>query len=204
MQLDLKSQTDIAEGNYRWAATVLNHLVFAEPTNQKARDVLASVYTQMAYSAESGPWRNFYLTGAQELEEGITTKHLKGISTFDDVLLNLPLEKFYDYMAVRLDRSKSAGKTYTFNLVFPDIEETISLYLVNDVLHNRVGILADNPTATITMDKSTFNDILLKKATAKEKMMGGAITIDGDRAAYGDFQSMVAAPFTLLFNLIEP
>ena len=199
-----KVQVDIAKGNYRWAATVLNHVVFAEPSNQQARDLLASVYTQMAYSAESGPWRNFYLTGAQELEEGITTKHLKGVSKFDDILLNLPLETFYDYMAVRLDRSKSTGKTYTFNLIFPDIEETISLYFVNDVLHNRMGVLADNPTATITMDKSTFNDILLKKVTAKEKMLGGAIMIEGDRAAYADFQSMVAAPFTLLFNLIEP
>jgi len=199
-----KVQTDIAKGNFRWAATVLNHVVFAAPSNQKARDLLASVYTQMAYSAESGPWRNFYLTGAQELEEGITTKHLKGVSKFDDILLNLPLETFYDYMAVRLDRSNSMGKTYTFNLIFPDIEETISLYLVNDVLHNRVGVLADNPTASITMDKSTFNDILLKKATAKEKMLGGAITMEGDRVAYADFQSMVAAPFTLLFNLIEP
>jgi len=78
------------------------------------------------------------------------------------------------------------------------------LYLVNDVLHNRVGIVADNPTATITMNKSTFNDLLLKKATAKEKMVAGEITLEGDRAAYADFQQMVGTPFELFFNLIEP
>ena len=199
-----KVTVDIEAGNYRWAATVLNKLVFAEPTNQSAKNLLANVYTQMAYSAESGPWRNFYLTGAQELEQGIVKKHLKGVSTFDDVLMNMPLSKFYDYLAVRLDRSKSSGKKYIFNLVFPDIKQSITLYLENEVLHNRMNTLADNPTATITMDKSTFNDILLKKVNAKEKMVDGSIKIEGDIAAYGDFQKMVGAPFPLFFNLIEP
>ena len=55
------------EGEYRWCATLLNNLVFAEPENQTARQLLADVYTQLGYQAESGPWRNFYLTGAKEL-----------------------------------------------------------------------------------------------------------------------------------------
>ncbi len=199
-----KVNKDIQIGNYRWAATVLNHVVFAEPSNKAARKLLATVYQQLAYTAESGPWRNFYLTGAQELQEGITTKYLKGITNSDAIVTNLPLDNFYDYMAVRLDRSQTNGKTYTFNLVFPDIEEQISLYLVNDVLHNRMGVLAENPNATITMNKSVMNDILTKKTTGLKQVLAGNITIEGNRSEYADFQKMVGTPFDLLFNIVEP
>ncbi len=199
-----KVQTDITKGNYRWAATVLNKVVFAEPDNKEARSLLAQVYRQLAYTAESGPWRNFYLTGAQELENGILLKHLKGVTTTDDIITNLPLENFYDYMAVRLDRSKTGGKNYTFNMVFPDIDQSISLYLVNDVLHNRVGVLADNPNATITMNKNVFNDIITKKTTGLKQVLSGNIAIEGSKNDYADFQKMVGTPFELLFNIVEP
>ena len=107
-------------------------------------------------------------------------------------------------MAVRLDRTKAAGKQYTFNLIFPDVDETISLYLENEVLHNRPGILSKNPTATITMNRSVFNDLLTNKAPAKDKMLSGDIKIEGNQQAYADFQQMVAKRFDLFFNIIEP
>ena len=55
------------KGDYRWVATLLDHLVFAEPQNMEARRLLANTYTQLGYQAESGPWRNFYLTGTRDL-----------------------------------------------------------------------------------------------------------------------------------------
>ena len=182
-----KVQTDIQKGEYRWAAMILNQVVFAEPKNQKARNLLAEVYAQLAYATESGPWRNFYLTGAQELQEGITLKHLKGNSSRDEITSNLSLENFYDYMAVRLDRSKAKGKEYRFNLIFPDTKNSISLHLVNEVLHNRLGVLAENPNATITMNRSVFNEIITKKTTGLKKMLSGDIKIEGSKSDYGRF-----------------
>ena len=155
-----KVQTDIEKGEYRWAAMVLNQVIFADSQNKKARTMLTSVYTQLGYRAESGPWRNFYLTGAQELQEGVTYKHVRGRMVRDEIIKNLTLENFYDYLAVRLDRSKANGKQYVFNMIFPDTQETISLHLMNQVLHNRPGVLADKPNATITMNRSIFNDII--------------------------------------------
>ena len=203
-QLLKKVQQDIKNGEHRWAAMVLNHLIFAEPKNQTARNLLTKTYQQLAMQAESGPWRNFYLTGAQELQEGIITKHSKGSSSRAGIMTKLSLENFYDYMAVRLDRTKAAGKQYTFNLIFPDVDETISLYLENEVLHNRPGILSKNPTATITMNRSVFNDLLTNKASAKDKMRSGDIKIEGNQQAYADFLQMVAKRFDLFFNIIEP
>ena len=60
-----------AEGDYRWGAQVLNHLVFADPGNAEARALQADLLEQMGYQSESGPWRDFYLTGAQELRNPI-------------------------------------------------------------------------------------------------------------------------------------
>jgi len=197
-------QSDIDKGNLRWAATMLNHIVFAEPKNQTARNKLAEVYTNLGIVSESGPWRNFYLTGAQELREGITQKHFKGLTSTDDILVNLTLENFYDYMAVRLDRSKINGKEYVFNMVFPDIDQTISLYLKNDVLHNRPGVFAENANATITMNKSVFNDIITKKTTGLRKVLSGDIKIEGKRSDYTDFQKLMETPFEEMFNIIEP
>ncbi len=199
-----KVQLDIQKGEYRWAAMVLNQVIYANSNNKKARNLLAEVYAQMAYVAESGPWRNFYLTGAQELQEGITLQHLKGNSSRDGIISNLSLEKFYDYMAVRLDRSKAKGKTYRFNLIFPDTQDSISLYLVNEVLHNRPGLLAENPTATITMNRSVFNAIITKKTTGLKKVLSGDIKIEGSKSDYTDFQSMIEAPFPPVFNIIDP
>ena len=201
-----KARIDIDKGNLRFAATVLDHVVFADPSNQEARNLLAGVYTRLGYDSESGPWRNFYLTGASELINGINANYLQTASknTSTDIITNVALETFYDFMAVRLDRTKSKGKTYTFNLIFPDIEESISLYLTNDVLHNRPNVLADVPDATITLNKSVFNDIITARSTGKEKMMSGELKIEGNGQAYADFLTMISTPFSQAFNIIEP
>jgi len=53
------SKKSFDKGEYRWVAEVMNKLVFAEPKNQDARNLLADAYEQLGYQAESGPWRNF-------------------------------------------------------------------------------------------------------------------------------------------------
>ncbi len=65
-----KAQADFDKGEYRWVAELLNHLVFAQPDNAAAKSLLAQTYDQLAYQAESGPWRDVYLTGALELRQG--------------------------------------------------------------------------------------------------------------------------------------
>ena len=68
----LRKGREAAErGDYRWAAMLLDHVVFAEPENDDAREALAGVYDQLGYRAESGPWRDVYLTGALELRHGV-------------------------------------------------------------------------------------------------------------------------------------
>ena len=49
---------------------MLNHVVFAEPDHEAAKELLADTFEQLGYGAENGTWRNVYLSGATELRHG--------------------------------------------------------------------------------------------------------------------------------------
>jgi alkyl sulfatase BDS1-like metallo-beta-lactamase superfamily hydrolase len=61
-----KAKQSYDKGDYRWVAQVVHHVVFADPSNQAAKNLEADALEQLGYQAESGPWRNFYLTGAKQ------------------------------------------------------------------------------------------------------------------------------------------
>ena len=61
---------DFDKGEYQWVAQITNTLVYADPENKDARYLCADALEQLGYQAESGAWRNAYLTGAYELRNG--------------------------------------------------------------------------------------------------------------------------------------
>ncbi len=75
-----RARASFDKGEYRWVAEVLNHLVFAEPENEKAKALLAQTYDQLGYQSESGPWRNVYLTAAYAALKhvNLVTRHITG------------------------------------------------------------------------------------------------------------------------------
>ena len=97
-----KAREAYNQGEYRWTATLLNHLVFANPKHKPARQLLADTYAQLGYQAESGPWRNFYLTGAMELTEGIAGKG-KANSNRARMSQNLSPEMLFDLLAIQIN-----------------------------------------------------------------------------------------------------
>ncbi|MGX1761168.1 alkyl/aryl-sulfatase [Streptomyces lydicus] len=64
-----KARTAYEAGDLRWVAEVVHHVIFAEPDNAEARALQADALERLGHAAESGPWRNFYLTGAAELRD---------------------------------------------------------------------------------------------------------------------------------------
>ena len=60
-----------AQGKYRHATEILNKLVFAEPGNREAKNLLADVYEQLGYQQENPGLRNAFLAAAYELRSGI-------------------------------------------------------------------------------------------------------------------------------------
>ncbi|HKJ25134.1 MAG TPA: alkyl sulfatase dimerization domain-containing protein, partial [Myxococcota bacterium] len=131
-----KARASYERGEYRWVAEVVNHLVFAEPENAEAKALLADAYDQLGYQAESGPWRDFYLTGAKELREGRVPLPFETTGS-SDIVAAMPSDLFFDALAVRLNGPKAEGEAMTLNFVFTDVGETHVVWVENAVLHHR-------------------------------------------------------------------
>ena len=81
-----KARMALEAGDYSWTAELLNHLVFAQPDNRHAKTLLAEAYDQMGYQAESGPWRDVYLSASYELRHAAPQEPLSEMSTLLGIL----------------------------------------------------------------------------------------------------------------------
>ncbi len=161
-----KARKSFDQGDYRWAAQVLNHVVLSEPDNAQARALLADTYEQMGYQAESGPWRNFYLTGALELRRGIPAASPGKMSP--GVVQGMPLENLFQALAIRLNGPKAEGKHIGLNLNFTDLNEPYLLTVENSVL-NAFGNKQDpRPTTKLTMSSLDFKYLMSGLITAAD------------------------------------
>ncbi len=181
-----RAQAAFDRGDYRWAATLLNHVVFAEPTNAAARARLAAVYDQLGYQAESGPWRDVYLTGAYELRHGVQPPAATPAAAAD-LLLHLPLEDFFASMAARIDGPAADGKDTTLNLTFSDLGETWVLSLKNAVLHARKGDPAPDAAATVTLTRPFLVRLVTGQSGLRELVFSDELQVDGSRMALLSF-----------------
>lgn len=194
--------TSYNTGEYRWVATLLNNLVFADPKNKEARELLAKTYDQLGYQSESGPWRNFYLTGALELRQG-TNKTVYPLNVTADVLNMTNSEELLDLLAVQISGEKATGKELTINLFFKDKNEKASLILKNSALTNRVGYQSRKATAEITIDKIDFVNVMLGNTTLDELIKDKKATVKGSVTALSDLLKVTDKP-DKHFNIVEP
>jgi alkyl sulfatase BDS1-like metallo-beta-lactamase superfamily hydrolase len=185
-----KAQAAYDAGEYRFVAMVLNHLVFAEPANQRARELLARTYDQLGYQSESGPWRDFYLTGALELR-GATERRPFGGTAAADVVAAMPSGLFFDALAVRVNGEKAEGEHVVLNFEFTDVGETHVLELENAVLHHRQTEARPDADATVKLARATWNQVVLGTKTLPGAILAGEVDVDGSRLALiGFFSSL--------------
>ncbi len=187
------AQAAHAAGDDRWAATLLNHAVFADPDDAEARALLAAVYDQLGFRAESGPWRDVYLTGAYELRNGIQGSALDPRRAVG-LLANTPVERFLDSMTVRLDGPKADGKRMRFNFVFTDVGETHVLELDNAVLHHRRGEPVAGADATVRLTRDLLIRLGIGEAGLKDLVMSDALEVEGSRLKLLSFLSLLDKP----------
>jgi alkyl sulfatase BDS1-like metallo-beta-lactamase superfamily hydrolase len=197
-----QARTDFAEGEYRWVAELLNHLVFAEPDNKAAKALLAQTYDQMAYMAESGPWRDVYLTGALELRQGAPAAGLD-LSNAIDLIEETPVDQFFELMAVMLNGPKADGETFVLNITFTDLEENYVLELENAVLHQHKGSPSPNADASIYITHALFVQMLTGGAGASDILFSDDISIEGSKLGLVKFFALLDTP-EASFNIVTP
>ncbi len=174
------AQSAFDRGEYRWTAELLNQAVFAQPDHKAAKELLARTYDQLGYVAESGSWRNEYLTGAYELRNGPPQKGQDRTMVLD-MLARTPIEPILDAMAAGLDGPAAEGKNFRVNLVFTDLKESYRLWLENAVLHHRKGPADAKADVTLMLTKTMFLKIMTGSAKAKELLFGDELKIKGSR-----------------------
>ncbi|MBN3757951.1 MBL fold metallo-hydrolase [Paraburkholderia sp. Tr-20389] len=171
------------QGDYRWVATITSKLVFAQPENQAARQLEADALEQLGYQTESGPVRNVYLTGAEELRNGIR-KMAAPNTAAPDIIAAMTTDMFLDFLAIHLNGPRAADVHYTFNLVLPDANERYAVTVENGVMIHSKGKTLPNADATITFDRSTLDDIALGKLRLTDLADSGKVKFEGDRAGF--------------------
>lgn len=197
-----KAKADYAQGNYRWVAQVTNKIVFADPHNKDARNLEADALEQMGYQAESGPWRNFYLTGAQELRNGVVKGATPNTASPDTVKAMSP-EMFFDYLAVHINGEKAANAKAVFNVDLGSDGGKYKLELENGVLNHSANAQASDADASIVLNRATLNKILLKEESLKQAKEKGEVTITGNQAKVDELLSYLDS-FDFWFNIVTP
>jgi len=189
-------------GDFRWAAELLNHLMFADPGDAEARELLARAHEQMGFMAEAATWRNSYLTAAAELRRGAPRTGLDR-TRFLEVLQHTPVERFLDAMAAALNGPDAAGKDLRINLVLTDTRESHVLWIENAVLHHRAAPPAGDADATLALTHAMFVRLVAGAAGAKDLLLSDEVKVSGSRVDLGRFFALLdKAPGT--FAIVTP
>jgi alkyl sulfatase BDS1-like metallo-beta-lactamase superfamily hydrolase len=197
------AQTAYDQGDYRWAAELLNHAVFGAPEHKGAQELLARTYEQLGYMAEAATWRNSYLTAAMELREGPPQKGIDR-SFLIDMLQQTPIERFLEAMAAGLDGPAADGKNLKVNLVLTDIEESYVLWIENAVLHFKQAAPATDANATLTLTKPIFIKMMVGTAGIKDTLLSDDLKIDGSEIDLVRFFTLIdQAPGTFAIVTTE-
>jgi alkyl sulfatase BDS1-like metallo-beta-lactamase superfamily hydrolase len=188
-----RARQSFERGEYRWTATMLDHLVFAEPGNAEAKELLARTYDQLGYQAESGPWRDVYLTGAYELRHGAQEPALSPTSAAA-LLGHLEPAGFFDAMAARVIGPDADGKLLKLTFVFTDVGETHVVEMSNGVLHHRRRDADPDASATVRLTRDLLVRISTGQAGLRDMVFSDDLTIEGSRLDVLSFFSSLDRP----------
>ncbi|MDX1403856.1 MAG: alkyl sulfatase dimerization domain-containing protein [Woeseiaceae bacterium] len=190
------------DGDYRWVVEVVNHVIFADPDNDAARQLQADALEQLGYQAESAQWRNFYLSGASELRNGVFRGGApRTIRT--DVVNALSLDMIFDFLGVKLNGPKAAGKNMTLDFNFTDSGDRYRITIANGVLNYKINTQSTGADVSVSLTRRALMALAVLAHDASNLVENGMITVDGNVAAITEFQSLLDS-FEFWFDIVTP
>lgn len=195
-----KGQELYDSGMYLQATEILNKLVYAEPQNQDAKDMLAAAFEQIGYQKESPSVRNSFLAAAYELRNGLP----QGVSietTGPDTIKAMPTSMWLDFLAIRLNSEKAADMDFTINLNVPDRDEQIVVEMSNATLTHIVGYNDADATLNIEISRPDLEKVMIGEARLIELIKDGTAKSTGDASVLDQLAS-VLDQFDLGFELM--
>jgi alkyl sulfatase BDS1-like metallo-beta-lactamase superfamily hydrolase len=197
-----RARADFDKGEYRWVASAMNQVVFADPANRAARELCADALEQMGYQAESTAWRDTYLVGAAELRNGMPNIPGQGTANADTIKALTTLA-FFDYLGSRLDPTKADGKEMTINVAVTDLRQQFVLTLSNSALTWVQGRQSAGADATLTLARSTLDALALRQTNLPDAVQAGLLKVEGDVAKPQALFAMLDT-FNVMFEVVEP
>ncbi len=192
-----KAKICYEKGEYQWVAEVMKQVIYANPNNKAAKFLCADALEQLGYIAESGPWRNEYLVGAQELRYG--KEPYLGSVISEEVLDAIPLENVLYMLSIRVDGVRAGNLNYKINFIIPDRGEKASTELKRGIFRYLSNELSNEASVTVTMSK----EILYELATTNNKPSSSSIYVQGDICKWQLFL-YVQDNIDHNFNIITP
>ncbi|KAJ5753134.1 hypothetical protein N7520_010051 [Penicillium odoratum] len=196
-----KAKTFSEQGDLRFAATLLNHAVFADPENKAVKTLLASTYEALGHGCENGPWRNFYISGARELVGHVPRDNI--LSDQTAMTKSLSLHHLFASLAVRLDGKKAQTQNFTIDLYVIDRDEDCRLIVSNGALIHRTGRTWNTSTSSVAnySCELTFSQLLqlLTTGRTKEPLKHEV----GDSSFMSKLLSLIVTP-NGAFNIVTP
>jgi alkyl sulfatase BDS1-like metallo-beta-lactamase superfamily hydrolase len=197
-----KAKRDYANGDYRWVAEVLNHLVYADPSNTDAKNLLADTHEQLAYQTEAGTWRGLYLSAAKDLREGVKELAVVDFAS-PSTIAAMPFDLYLDGLSTSLDPAKASGIVMGINLNFADTKTTWYLVLEYGVLQYYENKQESDAAASLSMTVADFMSVAEGKAKLDDEIKSGKITLTGSQAKLDQFLSVFDS-FDAWYDVVTP
>lgn len=184
-------------GDFRWAATLLDHAIFTDSEHAGARALYSDTLEQMAYGAENATWRNFFLSGATELRDGNFGTAAQVASP--TMMAQLTPEQIFDGLAIRVNGPRSWDLNIAIDIAFADTAANYRLTLRNGVLVRR-KVAPEPSTATVTIKLATKIRLL---AVVMGDFSSPGLELTGDQSALQALLSVLDGPDPN-FNIVTP
>lgn len=195
------ARADYDKGNYRWVVQVVDKVVATDPSNLKAKNLLADAETQLGYQSENAIWRNFYLSGAKELRHGID-KHLLAPNTHSmSIMRALTVPQLLESVAIRLNGPKATGHKFAINLDVTDVGKSFGLVLNHAVLNTEAAV--KQPDLTLTLSKDNLIYLLSGKVPMAKLLKSGAVKAEGDLGKFKELAGLLDH-FDFWWSLVLP
>jgi len=171
-------------GDLRFAAELASHAIFADPSSQPARTLLAQVLTRLGYGAECATWRNVYLTGARELRDGVPSP--APVSTAG-LAAALTIAQLFDSLAILIDGKRAWDTAASIRWHFTDTGETYRMELSNGALIHHPTTHSDPADLVVTLTRPQLL-----------AMLGGAgtdgVQFEGDPKTFATIAGLTDEP----------
>ena len=200
------ARTAFDDGDYRWVVELVNHLVFAEPSNEHARNLQADALEQLGYQSESSTFRNAYLMGAKELRDG-PPPQVEATMRARGLILAMTIEQVFDALAVRLNSETVGGNAIAVNWLFTDMvgtaDERWVLGISNRTMFSVRGRHESAAAVTVSISRALLLDVISQATSFVDEIGKGTIKLDGDASAlmtiFGNLDR-----FATGFAIVEP